>query len=361
MLRRLARWLQFAILLIALLLIGGYLSSQWPTLRTYPWRIHAGWLGLAVLFTLGAWVVEIELWRQLLSRLHHTQLPFFAAIRIWFLSALMRYVPGNIWQPISLALYSSRRGIPAEATMTSLALFQVIVLLATVPIVTVFVLLDNNQSLFSRTLNDTLGAAAPWLLAAIVLPSLVLLWRPDWLVALLNWALTRVGRPPLHAQLRRRGLIGLTLLGIADWIIWGAAFAAFAYGVAGSGVGLDPAITGSLVASYSIAYTIGFLALITPSGFGVREGAFLLLLAPRIDPAVIAVLALAMRVWTTVGELLLALISAPFERTAIAPSAPTVPIVPTAPTVPAESPASALDSPTAVEQPGEVNLPTQAN
>ncbi len=61
-----------------------------------------------------------------------------------------------------------------------------------------------------------------------------------------------------------------------------------------------------LVFSYPIAYAIGFLSFITPSGFGVREGAFFVLLSPILSGGVVTVIALAMRLWTTAGELVMA-------------------------------------------------------
>ncbi len=64
-----------------------------------------------------------------------------------------------------------------------------------------------------------------------------------------------------------------------------------------------------LVAAYAIAYAIGFVSLLTPSGLGVREGAFYLLLAPLLGGGFVTVIALAMRIWTTLGELLAAGVS----------------------------------------------------
>jgi uncharacterized membrane protein YbhN (UPF0104 family) len=119
-------------------------------------------------------------------------------------------------------------------------------------------------------------------------------------------------------------LLALILVAWVDWLLWGGVFAAFTFAVAGDGVlagdmvghgtfehgGLIPL----LVASYPIANAIGFLSLITPSGFGVREGAFYLLLTPQIDGGVVTVIALAVRVWALLVELLFALICAPFEH-----------------------------------------------
>ena len=66
------------------------------------------------------------------------------------------------------------------------------------------------------------------------------------------------------------------------------------------------ALAPHLVAAYPIAYAIGFISLITPSGLGVREGAFYLLLAPIMGGGAITIVALAMRLWTTLGELVAA-------------------------------------------------------
>jgi uncharacterized membrane protein YbhN (UPF0104 family) len=96
--------------------------------------------------------------------------------------------------------------------------------------------------------------------------------------------------------------------------LWGATFAAFTFGVTGVGAADRASLAPSLIAAYPIAISVGIVTLITPSGLGVREGALILLLAPRLDGAVVTLVALAMRLWTTCGELLVALVSAPFER-----------------------------------------------
>jgi hypothetical protein len=100
--------------------------------------------------------------------------------------------------------------------------------------------------------------------------------------------------------------------------LWGGVFAAFTFAVADNGIGNSATeraeITGLLVASYPIANFIGFISFITPSGIGVREGAFYLLLTPPLAGSVVTVLALGIRVWGVLNELFFALLSLPFER-----------------------------------------------
>jgi uncharacterized membrane protein YbhN (UPF0104 family) len=312
MLHRLLRWLQPAFLILSVIAIGWLLAAQWPALRTYPWRLHWGWLLATCLLNLASWGLEIAIWRQLLSSLGG-KLPFMAAARIWFLSAILRYLPGSVWQPISITLYSRRHGVSPEATITSLVLFQVVMLLAIAPILVAYFVWIDTKSLAAQLVAHL----PPVLLWLVLAPVALFLLRPQWLVQLLNWGLARLKRPPLALRLTSLSLLGLLVAALVDWILWGGVFAAFVFAFAGDGIGstagnLSPAPL--LVASYSIANLVGFLSVVTPGGFGVREGAFYLLLTPQIAGSVVTVLALGIRVWNVLGELLFALISAPFEK-----------------------------------------------
>jgi glycosyltransferase 2 family protein len=309
MLRRLFRWLQPAVLILSLVAIGWFLANQWPTLRNYPWRLDWGWLFVTGLLTLASWGAEIAVWRHLLSTLGG-KLPYWVAVRLWFLSAVVRYIPGNIWQPLSLTLHSRRHGIAPEATITSLILFQVITMLAIAPIFVIYFLWIDTKSLAAQFV----AGFPPALIWTALVPLVLFLLRPQWLLALLNWALARIGRPPLATQLTSGALLTLIFVAWVDWILWGGVFAALTFAVAGAGVTGGAAHAPLLIASYPIANAIGFLSLITPSGFGVREGAMYLLLTPQIAGGVVTVIALAVRVWGILGELLMALISAPFEH-----------------------------------------------
>jgi hypothetical protein len=305
--RHLLNWLQPIALILAAAAIVWFLIQQWPALTANTWRWQPGWFVAASLLTLAAWSLEITIWRSLLGSLG-SSLTWWPAVRIWFLSAVVRYIPGNIWQPLSITLYNHRRGIPPTVTVTSLVLFQMVTILAVAPITVAYF-----------TWLDTQSAAAQWmaqlprgLLWLGLLPVIVFLARPQWLIVVLNWGLARLGRAPLRARLTSASLLGLTVLAVAHWLIWGAAFAAFAF----TFVELrDPAaLLPLLIAAYPIGYAIGFLSLISPSGFGVREGALLLLLSPPLEGGVVALIALGSRIWTMIGELLLALVSAPRER-----------------------------------------------
>ena len=104
--RRVLKWLQPALLVAAAVFIALFLRSQWGELRAHPWALNAGWLTLSAALMLASWAVEIAIWRGLLIDLGG-RLGFVAAARIWFLSAIVRYIPGNVWQPLSMTLQAT--------------------------------------------------------------------------------------------------------------------------------------------------------------------------------------------------------------------------------------------------------------
>ncbi len=302
-------------LLLALIFIVVLLRNQWGALRAYPWQLHGGWLVLSALFMIASWSMEVTIWQRLL-RLVGGWLPFGPALRIWFLSAVVRYIPGNIWQPLSMTLYCQRYGIHPETSFTSAALYQIVNLLAATPIAALYFLWSDNWGL----LTDLLSGFANWLVGLGLLPVAIFLAKPGWLLDLINWLLHKIGRQALETKLSSLALLRLLLLGVFNWLLWGAAFAALTFALGDYTSAQLLALTPHLVAVYAIAYAIGFVSFITPSGFGVREGAFYLLLVPLLDGGVVTVAALAMRLWTMAGEVILAGLSALADRAWPAPT-----------------------------------------
>ncbi len=64
-----------------------------------------------------------------------------------------------------------------------------------------------------------------------------------------------------------------------------------------------------LIGLYPLAWSIGFLSLVTPGGLGVREGFLSLLLTLCMPPATATLVALLSRVWVMSAEILLASIA----------------------------------------------------
>jgi uncharacterized membrane protein YbhN (UPF0104 family) len=305
MLIQILRRLQPLFILLALLFIALLLRSQWQELQSYSWQITPFWLVLSAGWLAAAWALEVAIWRRLL-RTVGGQLPYGSALRIWFLSAIVRYIPGNIWQPLSITFLAQQRGVKPEATLTSIVLYQAIITLAVAPIAAVYFAVTGDWGVLTDVVRDV----AAWVIVIGLAPLVVFIVQPSLLIGIINRALQRMGRSRLPHGLTRAELLYTLALAAIDWLMWGAAFASLAFGLHAYTPAAMWTLAWRLTAIYPVAYVIGFLSLITPSGLGVREGALYLLLAPVTGGATITLLALAMRVWTTLGEALAAGVSA---------------------------------------------------
>ncbi|NOX62527.1 MAG: hypothetical protein GXP42_11380 [Chloroflexi bacterium] len=309
--RRRARWkrlrqlAQAFFLLLGLLFLGLLLIGQWDQLRAYPWRLRPTWLMLAALALALSWALEVFIWTRLLSLLGG-KLSFGYGFRIWFISALIRYIPGNVWQPLGMTVLAYRRGVRPEATVASIALYQVVNLLAAALIAALYFPLFGNLGLLAEFMPS--WSSRP--LALMALPALLFVIQPRWLIQLLNRGLAIIGRPPLALVMSARDVLLALALESLAWLLLATSFLALTMAITPLDLAELRFLAPHLLAGYPIAYAIGYLSFITPSGLAVREGALYVLLTPLLGGALVTAAALAMRVWLTLAELMAAAVSA---------------------------------------------------
>ena len=299
--RRWWRLIQPLFLALAFVFIALLLRSQWGELSRHTWRISPGWLLLSGLLMLGGWSVEVWLWRFALARLGG-ELAYADALRIWFASILVRYIPGNVWQPLGMTVLARQRGVRVEATVGSIALYQAVNLLSVLPIAALYLLTVGDFGL----LEPWLGGATNWLVALAGAGVALFLLRPGWLIGLLNWALIKAGRPMLEAALTTAQLLRLLLVAVLAWLCWGSSFAAITFGLTVYTANEMAAVLPHLLAAFPIAYAVGYLSFLTPSGLAVREGVLYLLLAPLLGGGPTTIAALAIRLWQVILEVVVA-------------------------------------------------------
>ncbi len=313
------RLAQVILLLVALGFLAALARGQWSALRAYRWQLAPAWalFGLAILGL--SWLLEADTWRTILNDLggqpreknlpegtgRRQALPYGRALQAWFLSNIIRYIPGNVWQFLGMVELAAEDGVPRAATLASVALHQVISTSAGLLLAAAYFALAGRGAWVVRL--------RPFLFAV---PLGLLLLQPRVLQSVLNWVLARFHRPALEVTLTW-GRIWLLLLryGVV-WLVQGLAFAALVRALAPLPLAGVPYVAAAWVA----AYVIGFLSLLTPSGLGVREGVIVLLLAAVLPQPVAAVIAILARLWTIAGEAVAAgLALATRRRPAVAP------------------------------------------
>lgn len=264
------------------------LAGQWNQVGARLLHLQFGWenIVLATVLILATYALLIEGWRRILIA-WDSHLPFRAAARIWFLSNLGKYVPGNIWSLTAMGVMARERGLSGLAAAGSSILMQSVSLATGTAIVMV-----TGAKLLGQPL--LVGAAVALLVLALVT-------APRYLPRLAVWAGSVSGREIVTPTIPAASIWTAALASALSWVLYGLAFQLFVRGL----LGTAPGEISSYIAVYTAAYILGFISPIAPAGLGVREitlAAFMtqLGLANEADAALVAI---AARLWLTVVEL----------------------------------------------------------
>jgi hypothetical protein len=259
-------------------------------------------LATSMLLVLAVYLYLVGLWAGLAQQLGAGHLPFAAAVRVFFIANLGKYIPGKVWQVAGLGYLAAREGL--------------------VP----------GRALFAAVLNQAFSLCAGVTVGSLYLAFSTTVPRGAWLVALgaVVVILGALGSRHVHSRvirvLARRGLVdpgwtipsprrfalGWFALHIVAWLGYGLAFCLLWAAFRPLPRGVEVFMAAS---AFPTAYVLGFLAFFAPAGVGVREGALVALTAPLLGRADATALAVIARVWLTVLELV------PLVWVAIAPLA----------------------------------------
>lgn len=235
----------------------------------------ASWLFLVLAFLvlLVCLFIMALLWYGIL-RILGGRLPAPLALRFYGLTLLPRYVPGMVWSYAGRSLLCEREGIPRRVAAAS--------------VVTEVVLIVGSGFVIALLKYLSLS----WL-ALVLLPALILL------VGLVI-ARARHG-VQLARQLERIATwygYGVAYLGF--WLLYGASTWLIALSVAPE-IALQNA--SELIAVTAISWLAGFLAILVPSGLGVREAMFAVTLLPLVGSAGAVLIPLLARLTGMLAEL----------------------------------------------------------
>jgi uncharacterized membrane protein YbhN (UPF0104 family) len=301
---------------------------------------HLHWYSVAaaILAAIAGLGFMMLAWRSLLANLG-SPLRLRTATKIMFIGQLGKYVPGMVWAFAAQVELAREYKVPRSRSASATA-------------ITVAVTLTTGLIVAAVTLPLTSHSAARhywWVLACA--PLLLVCLYPPLLGTALDLVLKLARQPPLERRVSLPGLaraLGWTTLG---WACYGLQLWPLVADVSGRGLGVLLLSVGA----YALAWSVGFVLVIFPSGVGPRELALIAALAPVMPRGSALVVAIVSRLVMTVCDLAWAGIglaagrnggSAPLDATSLsaAPdnSAPTSP----APTSPAPArPAPARPAP----------------
>lgn len=281
------------LLLVTFSFIGYTLSRQWGEVQQSARALDVqwGWIGAASLVVLATYAMLIQSWRMLLAGWGGT-LAYPAAVRIWTIANLGRYLPGKVWSIGALGLLASREGVSGLAA-TGAAILGTTLNIGAGFAVAVITGAKGLDAIYPGLRTMAMIGALAFLVGVALLP-LVL---PRLLNRFARWR-----GLPLATQHLSNGTVWLAAaINAFSWISYGVAFGLFAQGVT-PGIGTDPVL---YIAVWSTSYLIGFLVLFAPGGIGFRElaiSAFLVGIGAA-GKGDVAILGATSRIWLTVLEI----------------------------------------------------------
>lgn len=219
-----------------------------------------------------------------------------AAMRVFFLSQMGKYLPGGIWQFVAVADYGQDAGISSRAAVSSSLIALGGALFAGLILTVVFlpaVLLDS--------LPQSDGTI--WLigLSALVLGALILNNNiPSLGLVRGNVALPQMTRlsASVAASLLTFIMSGLHVFalgyGLSLGLAWSAALATDAYTAVMTILQLS--------AVFAAAWVVGLLVIVAPAGIGAREGTMVTLLLAHMPLSEAVIVALLARLLMTIAD-----------------------------------------------------------
>jgi uncharacterized membrane protein YbhN (UPF0104 family) len=289
---RVRRALQIIVAGLIVLFFALALYDLWPDLTSYEWHFEPVYLLLALAVLVLRGPLPAYGWWAILRHLGHP-IPFLRSIRIVYYSGMAAFLPGSVWHAVGRVYLAEREGVPRVAAAVSVVLETVLILLSA--------LVVGSLSLVSWPDPPWWAVAGG---AAVLI--VVVAW-PELPFRLANRALAALGRKPVDVRLSSLDLLRLMWPFALNWLVFGVMFYLI---VASLYPAMQPVYLAAVTGIFTAAWVAGYLAVIVPQGWGVREFVIVTLLAVVGVPAPVATAAaLLARLWSMLGTALWGLIS----------------------------------------------------
>ncbi|MEW5924258.1 MAG: lysylphosphatidylglycerol synthase transmembrane domain-containing protein [Candidatus Zixiibacteriota bacterium] len=268
-------------------------------LLNWHWQIN--WINavLAMIFLFVAYITASQAWRVLLHGFGHN-VRLHESFRVVYLANLGRYIPGKVWQVIGMVGLAREVNIPARVSLASFALIQAYALPASFLLVPL--LLWRSDALASLEVYRDIVYA---FMTVVLLVFLILFFWPNGL----DWALNKILRIFKQETIVYKPSFGnrisIFIWYIITWILFGLSFHFFLRALIAEPV-LDIRFSTGV---YIAAYNLGYIAIISPGGLGIREGVITALLATSFGQPIAASISLIHRVLITIAEAAISLLA----------------------------------------------------
>lgn len=267
--------------ILALIFIIKLIVPQAAKFISHLNQISLPLLSLAIICFLIYYFMRGYIWKRLIKQSNH-EISYKDANFIWAASELKRYIPGNIWSFVGRAVLFSERGI-SKKDIARYSIIEIeLIILGSITIS----LLSLPFIVQRFTLPQYLNTILPLTLTII------------FLIYIFNQKLKL--KHFILPDFSPAEILFLIFLNIITFLFFGLGY----YLVFASFTSINPNLVWQLTGFSVLAFIAGYLSLLTPSGFGVREGALVFGLTKIMSVSSAGFLALFSRFILIVAELI---------------------------------------------------------
>jgi uncharacterized membrane protein YbhN (UPF0104 family) len=272
-----------------------YLHSNWGQLRSLNIHIDYVYVILAFIVLKMGWLVSCWAWGKTLEAFGH-KLSYRSIYIIYFRSMLAKYLPGKVWQLAGSTYIALKMGISEGANIASFITGQAYSVLSGV----VLVMAAVSFGIIKKSGGGVLPLR--WTAIPILAAIIVLVVRPGLFARVMNVILPLFKREKITVNIKITTSLFLFLAYIVPWLLFGLAFWLLASAL--TSVPFDLYIPLTII--FTAGTVIGFLAVFSPGGIGVREASIAALAASTTSfPAAFALaLGLGYRIVTSIIEVI---------------------------------------------------------
>ena len=253
-------------------------------------HLHAGYLLLSLVFCLAFFFLQAIGWWWAVRKLG-SPMPLAPALSTWFVSQIVKYVPGKVMLGLYRMVWAERVGVPKTRTVLSIMVELVLM------VVSATLFFAALAPFLSRNLDDKYALYG---VAFCCVAGLVVI-HPRLLNFGVNFALRVFKKPSIVIDFSYGSLIWMLLYFLASWLFYAVAAVFNVMAVTGSlPGGFD--FAAAVAAGFAISWVLGFLSFLTPGGMGVREAVLTVVLSPYLSVSVALIVAVVSRIIWMVGE-----------------------------------------------------------
>ena len=283
---------------LSLVWLGTLLLDSLPLLISRVQDMNVTLLSGAVLLCLASGSVKGESFHQVLSELNTGKCSRRFAYRLQFLGQIARHLPGRIWG-ISYQILQAQNRVSPGILILCNAVLSLTAIFFTAWIATMVLVGGPHPSSLPITITAGVGA---YFLCFLV--SRRIAEHQFWSTGKSKFSIAVKRSVTALAGFKTRRAFALFSITAIAWILY-----LLAWGLLGKSYPELNFTDGMrLGAFYSIAWLVGFVAVFTPSGLGIRELVFVGL-ASSYSADVLALFAVMGRAWLLLNDFVLGLLS----------------------------------------------------